>query len=667
MKYKINILPILFLIMSCWGHQSKAQLVINVGGDPADLVNNVLLGSGVTASNVTFTGGPEAYGTFSTGITPTNIGLTSGILITTGLAVNAYGPNNASGLGTALNIPGDSLLTAWGMQATFDANILEFDFIPQGDTIKFRYVFGSEEYPEYVNSKNDIFGFFISQGPDPITYLPMVDKNIALIPGTNMAVSINTINDVIPSYPQYYVDNFNGVSIQYDGFTTVLTAWCLVVPCFMYHMKLAIADGGDPVFDSGVFLEAGSFSSGGIETSITYTNPLISANTAVEGCNDAIFTIKLPNIVQDSFSIPYSILGSSTATFGVDYDSIPVNLIVPAGSDSVNIIIHAFLDNIPEGTETVGIVVPSTICLTTTDTIYFTIMDYTQVTGSAAISDTTIQCGDEIILGSIVNNGMYPYFYSWSNGSVDDTALVSPVISTLYYLTITDACGYTVLDSSLVSIIGVTANAGQDTSICLGGSATLTATGGTSFAWSTGETTQSISVSPLINTAYLVTVTDVCSDVDTVVVIVNPLPVVSATSSADSVCPGESAHLQASGAISYVWSSFPNDPSLAGQSTLAEPIVTPASSVLYTVTGTDAHSCVSSAMVMVTVKPVPNANFSIVDHTLCQYESTIINYTGNAPPSSTFNWNFDGGDILRLRNGPYEVALNLPLCSHPLR
>lgn len=650
------------LSLSLFSIQLNAQLLVTPGGDPTYLVNNVLLGYGVTAMDVTFNGGPLAYGTFNTGVNPTNIGLTSGIILTTGLATNAIGPNTSGGLGTDLHLPGDSLLTAWGGQQTFDANILEFNFIPQGDTIKFRYVFGSEEYPEYVtNLMNDIFGFFISVGPDPDTYLPMEDKNIALVPGTNLAVSIHNINNVIPSYAEYYVDNTNGVTIQYDGFTTVLTAWCRVVPCFMYHMKLAIADGGDGVWDSGVFLEAGSFTSGGIQTTITYTNPQVSNTTAIEGCNDAILTIKMPHIMQDSFAIPYSILASSTATYGVDYDPIPVNLIIPAGSDSVNIIIHALLDTIPEGTETVGIVIPNTICLTSTDTVYFTIVDYVPVEGTSTYSDTSVQCGTQLVLNSYASQGLEPYQFNWSNGSTFDTANINPTITTLYYLTITDACGYTVHDSTLVNIFGPFANAGADTTICTGGTAILHASGGNTYAWSNGMNTQTISVSPTVNTSYIVTVTDVCSDVDTVRVLVNPLPVVTAVTSADSLCPGEAAHLTAGGATTYVWSSNPADPSLSGQTTLVNPLVTPVSSVLYTVVGTDANTCVNTASVMVVVKPVPNANFIIDDYGLCVNETTNITYTGNAPPNATFTWNFSGGDVINGSGiGPYEVAWNDP-------
>jgi len=58
----------------------------------------------------------------------------------------------------------------------------------------------------------------------------------------------------------FYVDNTNGATIEYDGFTTVLTALAVVTPCQTYHLKIVITDAGDPAYDSGVFLEEGSMS-----------------------------------------------------------------------------------------------------------------------------------------------------------------------------------------------------------------------------------------------------------------------------------------------------------------------------------------------------------------------------------------------------------------------
>ncbi|HRY32510.1 MAG TPA: choice-of-anchor L domain-containing protein [Bacteroidales bacterium] len=639
------------------GTPAGAQLQVTTGGDPEQLVNSVLLGTGVMAMNVTLTGTQVMYGTFGTGANPTNLGITSGLLLTSGSATNAIGPNSSSGITTDCQQPGDPTLD--GLipgYTTHDACVLEFDFIPQGDTISFRYVFGSDEYLEWVGSSyNDVFGFFVS-GLDPITYLPFTDKNIAIIPNTaNTPVSINNVNNV--SNPAYYVDNPQGpmTTIEYDGFTTVLTARCHVIPCMTYHIKLAVADAGDYVLDSGVFLEAGSFNSGGITTNISFTNPNLSALTAIEGCNDAVVTFKLPNPAPDGYVIPFTILASSTAIYGVDYDSIPSPLIIPAGSDSASIIVHAFADGLLEGQETVGLVVPTTICLTDYDTIFFIIEDYFPVQVQTAFADTLVTCGDTIQLTGQVSAGLEPFTYLWSTGSQEYQIMASPVITSQYYITVSDVCGYSSTDSTLVRIAGPWADAGSDTSICAGGSASLTATGGTSYLWSNGMTTSTIAVTPEVTTAYIVTVTDVCSDVDTVTVIVNPLPVVVALTASDSICPGESAMLSAGGADSYLWTSFPADPSLDGQNELPNPVVSPTVSTIYHLQGVDTNTCSNTASVLVVVKPVPSSHFTVSDYNPCVEAATILTYDGNAPPSAHYFWDFDGGLSIGSGMGPYLV------------
>jgi hypothetical protein len=115
-----------------------------------------------------------------------------------------------------------------------------------------------EEYPEYVNSSfNDVFGFFIT-GLNPAGGL-YANTNVALVPGTSMPVAINNINLMLNN--AYYVYNVGGVTIVFDGFTTVLTATIPVVPLATYHLKMAIADAGDMIFDSGIFLQCPSMRS----------------------------------------------------------------------------------------------------------------------------------------------------------------------------------------------------------------------------------------------------------------------------------------------------------------------------------------------------------------------------------------------------------------------
>lgn len=224
---------------------------------PENLVAN-MLGSGVTFSNVSYTGSNLASGYFTGGVSA-GIGMESGILLTSGFATNVTDSNTSDGITGENYLAGDSDLDGLipGF-TTLDATVLEFDFqLAAGETeVYFNYVFGSEEYNEYTNNVyNDVFGFFFE------------GANIALIPGTSTPVAINTVNGGNPlgtdeSNPHLYNNNDDGnLPFEYDGFTNVFTAQATgLTPEQDYHIKLAIADAGDSILDSGVFIQAGTFS-----------------------------------------------------------------------------------------------------------------------------------------------------------------------------------------------------------------------------------------------------------------------------------------------------------------------------------------------------------------------------------------------------------------------
>lgn len=257
---------ITLILFSAFASNVQAQLTVDSTFSPTAMVQS-LLGAGVTVTNITYTGDTvHASGTFSD---PSGaFGILQGIMLTSGSVGTAPGPNNSDSEGPDNLQPGDALLDLYTIGFTQDATILEFDFTSQSDSIEFNYVFGSEEYNEFVGQGyNDVFGFFLS-GPG-ITGI----QNVALVPGTNTPVIIDSINNgytptgQVSTGPctncQYYVDNYLGTAIQYDGYTTVLTARAGVIPCETYHIKLAIADVTDGVYDSGVFIEGGSFKSTG--------------------------------------------------------------------------------------------------------------------------------------------------------------------------------------------------------------------------------------------------------------------------------------------------------------------------------------------------------------------------------------------------------------------
>jgi gliding motility-associated-like protein len=268
---------IFFLFYILFSIVANAQLVVdNTSQTPKQLVQNVVVGQGINVSNIKFNGTAanadlvsDQVGLFSNGLT-TNIGLNTGIILSTGNAIIAKGVNdNPSGtLETTNPFIGDPDLSILSNNQTIqNVAILEFDFIPTGNKLSFNFVFASEEYPEYVNDTyNDNFGFFLS-GPGITGPFSGSSKNIALIPTTTLPVSINNLNNgksnVGPcEYCEYYVDNTAGTTIQYDGFTKVLSANADVVCGQTYHIKLAIGNAGaDNYYDSAVFIEGASFSS----------------------------------------------------------------------------------------------------------------------------------------------------------------------------------------------------------------------------------------------------------------------------------------------------------------------------------------------------------------------------------------------------------------------
>lgn len=226
------------------------------------MMTSDFLGAEYQISNVQYTGSLFAIGSFEA--SGTTIGFQSGIVLTTGEVIadnkGPVGPNDSGSSGVDNNQPGSPILSAInGGNATFNAATLEFDFVSSVDTFRLKYIFGSEEYPEFAppnnSSYSDVFGLFIT-GPG-ISGM----QNIAKLP-SGMIVSINTVNTITNS--SYYVSNGNGSQspymdedqyIQYDGFTTVLEAKNAVQIGETYHMIIAISDVGDGIYDSGIFLE----------------------------------------------------------------------------------------------------------------------------------------------------------------------------------------------------------------------------------------------------------------------------------------------------------------------------------------------------------------------------------------------------------------------------
>jgi gliding motility-associated-like protein len=539
-----------------------SQLLTNNSQTPPQLVQNVLLGTGVCAFNITYNGDANAIGFFN-GVN-TNIGLDSGIVMTTGSIFAPNGPPGPNAVGSAGvdNFqPGDAYLTNLCGSPTFNAAILEFDFIPQSDTVRFRYVFGSEEYPEFVGSYNDAFAFVLSG-----VSTPMAPTNIALIPGTPTPITINNVSNGTGNAGPcvncgYYVDNLTnpGQTIQYDGFTTVLTAEHAVICGQTYHIKLAIADAIDGIYDSGVFLEANSFSSPGIgidsDVDLGYQG---NDSTLFEGCGQAILTFTLNCNVARGDTIHFLIGGN--AINGVDYPWLADSIVFPPGQGTVQLIIQALQDNVWEGTDTLKITTIPSGCGVDSSVFYVYISDMPLMAVNAGPDDSLVCPGQTATLNAVAIGGLPGYAYTWDNGlGAGQTHVVQPAVTTTYIVQATDTCNQQVVSDTItiwvIPYIPPQAIASADVQlVCPGQATTLTAiavngTPNYRFTWSTGDQGNFTTVAPNATTVYYVTVLDSCGSTgkDSVTVTVIPyVPMTVSVSNDTSVCPGEPVFLKAS-------------------------------------------------------------------------------------------------------------------------
>ena len=252
-------LALLMALVGIMGFSGSAFALSVTTTNDAETLANTILGGGITISNLSYNGHESASGTFTDGLS-SGIGMDEGIILTSGNASLAEGPNTSDGATGSNGFAGDSDLNALIPQSTNDATVLEFDFESAGGDLFFNYVFASEEYNEYtISSYNDVFAFFLD------------GENIALVPGTDTPVSISSVNGGEPfgaanaSNPDLFNNNDlqDGgpfYDIEYDGFTDVFTAIYLGLDPGIHHIKLAIADASDFILDSAVFIEAGTFS-----------------------------------------------------------------------------------------------------------------------------------------------------------------------------------------------------------------------------------------------------------------------------------------------------------------------------------------------------------------------------------------------------------------------
>jgi len=665
-KIKTNIkmrqliaVPLIFLLLltiDSINNKANAQFNLSITkcADSAAviaLIDTVFL-DGVNQNqykNISFTGDPGAVGYFNGGYI-FGFYRPQGIVMSSGFVEDLDGGNNCDSYANGNTSGGsDSDLAAASGESIQDACIIEFDFMPTGDTARFNYIFGSEEYHEWVNTQwNDVFGFFLS-GPGINGTYSNGSINIAVVPGTTLPVSISNVNcgrqQTMCTPPpgggsncEYLYDNTDQSQNTWqqtamDAYTSPFVADNETESCVWYHIKLAIGDaGGDAAYDSGVFLEKGSFDPGSVASTTAYSHPTVDT-ILYESCNnhEAVihFEIGAPRV--DPYIIPYQILG--TAIDGTDYTLLDSGhedtIYIAPGTLSDSIIIRPFWDAEVEGIEDIRIVYNPVMCgFSVPDTIITYLSDVPDFPDTNIVYNTF--CEDTVTIGfTEVLQGIPPYTYEWYNSSWPVSISSDPTIDfaitgtneDYFYCVVRDTCGYQSLDTAFIIVPELNTSAGPDKSLCNQPSVDMEgiSIGAQNYNWISdpndptivGQGNDTITVSPPQTTEYILVATDNCTNSDQDTAYATLDGAVANASEDGSICVNDSITLSCNVGTTtetYIWTSTPNDPGLAIQSTNQTIIVSPIANTVYSVEVTDQCDFKDTDEVSIIVYDLPIAD-----------------------------------------------------------
>ncbi len=644
MRHFLNILGLIIVLVI--SGSVNAQLTVTTNNNPTQLAQKIL-GQGITITNAQYIGNSVSAGIFKS--VPGSFAIDSGIVLTTGRAktlgtswgVDGAGNNQAS---YPTGSPGDALLTTYAGKATHDACILQFDFIPQGDSLYVRYIFASEEYPEFnCTIYNDVFGFFI-KGPGFLPPGPNVWHNIALVPGIpeKVPVTINTVNSGVPAgdisncqqypgvnspFPQYYVDNQTGTHVTFDGHTVILTAKIKVIPCQTYTIKLGIADVSDGGWDSGVFIEANSFTSKkeiSTSTQGPYTDPQNNNSaTLIEACKTGQIKLTRNPEVTGAFTLNSSFATyPGTATPLVDFTTdMPATISFAANETEKTFNFTATADALNEGLEKIVARFAKGTCTTVfVDSAILYIRDsliYRNRFDTSLCSISPIDISAHTPEPSATNS------YAWSNGGSTQTITVNQPGIYIATHTYSQRCQnidtFVIVSNDPTVVINQT----DPQFICPGDTISLTATStANSIVWNTGATTNSIQVSAPGD--YWVTgEKQGCIKADTITIVAKTVPV--ANLGADTaICETGNVILDVTyPGATYIWNTGATTETIS-VNTAGE----------YSVTST-LNGCTAKDTINVIVSPIPAVNLG-VDTSICENATIQLNanYTG-----ASYEWN----------------------------
>ena len=495
------------LTVNCTSNCYVASPTFEIDPDiytPQELAEDILVTGCLEALNTTYTGDPKAIGYFTNGsITGFESGVVMGCAPVSDVAGTTSNLEDLGYMTPLTDVENDLSLISQqngGSPSMFDVTILEFDFIPSSDTTEFDFVFASLEYNGFECSEyNDVFAFFL-RGPGITGPYNNNSINIALVPGTTTPITISTINGPggvllcgASSNEQYYIDHPTpGTDFQVRGYTTPLTAVLAdLEPCETYHITLAIADAGDPSYNSYVFFDESSFSSGGDVNMGNFSN-VGTVNDVYEGCEnfwvfnriDTSATAMLDTVFID-------LIVGGTAIEGVDYNSSSTNLVLLPGQITDTLFYNGIWDNIQE---TNKYIVFSLLngCPCTQQSVSDTIWVLDNFDLNPVISNDTLICENTQVTISIDINPFQDASivnYLWDDGSTGTSISVTPTVTETHWVNVSTPCQQDTTVEMTISVvppIDPSFTISKD-SICLGEDITVTFTGSTSpgsaFVW----------------------------------------------------------------------------------------------------------------------------------------------------------------------------------------
>lgn len=346
------------------------------------------------------------------------------------------------------------------------------------------------------------------------------------------------------------------------------------------------------------------------------TTPSTGCTNTVRVSTNTVTVNPLPNVSITASANPICI-GSSTTLTASNAASYLWN---PGGLSGTSITVN------PAATTTYTVTGTSAQGCTKTSVITIIVNPLPGI--GATASATTICAGSLVNLGA--TGGVT---YVWNPGGLSGTNVtVAPTSTTTYTVSGTNANGCVGTATRLITVIAappVSASA-TATSICVGSSSTLSATGANTYVWNPGNISgASITVSPSATTTYTVTGTNtitLCTATSVLTITVNPIPNVSITPAATTLCAGNSTSLTANGALTYAW----NPGALSGTTVSVSPVAT----TTYTVTGTGAGGCTKTSTSLVTVIPAITVTTTATQTTVCAGVSTSITANG----ANTYVW-----------------------------